>query len=212
MEQYGFVLTAMATVTASLIAARALLKSKKLEQKQKAIEKNLRAIDLIIDFSVFNTIIREVDKLYENSKADKFLSLYATNGQDAFRFVTAVYEQHRGNEATMSVGATSKYVQLEVDNSYKTMLYEIEHIGIVYFDVDSMELSDLKSIYLSEKVTHAAVMFLQRIKLDDANDVLIYCSIGTHEDEGWTLQDRLEIKKCHGILRQATEKLIIKQT
>lgn len=202
------VLSLIGTIISSGIAAWAVVRSKKIEKENKELKKSNNALELLFDFNIFNNIVHHVNEAFKNTKADRYLTLYATNGKSDFRFVTAMFEHHKEGEHTrLSMGAVSKYVKLETDNEYKRLLKEAEINGIAYLDVIEMEDCDLRNIYIAEKVFHSAVMFLNRIPMNDSNDLLLYCSLATHNINEYTQDEKLIIKRLSGALRNETDKL-----
>lgn len=202
------VLSLIGTVLSSAIAAWAVVKSKKVEKENKELKKSYNALDILFDFTVFNNIVYHVNEAFKQTKADRYLTLYATNGKSDFRFVTAMFEHHKdGEHARLSMGAVNKYVKLETDEQYKRMLKEAELNGNVYVDVIEMQDCDLKNIYIAEKVFHSAIMFLNRVQVDDKNDLLLFCSIATHQPEPFTAAEMTVLKQLNGVLKAETEKL-----
>lgn len=201
---FGF----LGVIISSFIAAKALIKSKVIEKENKELKKNFNALDILFDFSVFNKIVYQVNELFATTKADRYLTLYATNGKTDFRFVTSMFEHHKNNEyLKLSAGAVNKYVKLQFDAHYLNLIKEAEHVGPVFLEVIEMPECDLKNIYISEKILHSCVMFLNRIQIDNDNDLILFCSIATHSPEHFTPTEITIFKQAHGVLKDATEKL-----
>lgn len=154
------------------------------------------------ELEVFNEMRDIIDTIFHNTKADRFLILTALNGKTDFRFATAVYEQHNNTQKTLlSVGATSKYVKFEFDDKYKNMLKQAEREGMIMLETSKMDPSDLKSIYLSEKVSFANIYFLLRKKIDDKNDRIFYCSVASHSGEPFTDAENVLFKARVGQIK-----------
>lgn len=208
MLDYAPLFSLIGVLASALIAAKALIKSKVIEKENKELKTNYNALDILFDFSVFNKIVYQVNELFATTKADRYLTLYATNGKSNFKFVTSMFEHHKDTQfVRLSEGAVNKYVQLQFDLHYLNLLKEVEHVGPVFLDVIEMPECDLKNIYISEKVFHSCVMFLNRIEIDKENDLLLFCSIATHSAEKFTPLEITIIKQAHGVLKDATEKL-----
>ena len=201
-------LSFLGTLFSSGIAAWAVVRSKRIEKENKELKKSYNALDILFDFNIFNNIIYHVNEAFKKTKADRYLTLYATNGKSDFRFVTAMFEHHKeGKHTRLSIGAVNKYVKVETDTEYKKLLKDAEVNGDKYLDVIEMPDSDLKNIYIAEKVFHSVVLFLNRIRMNDQNDLLLYCSIATHDPEPFTAEEKTSLKQLAGALRNETEKL-----
>jgi len=208
MLDYAPLFAFLGVVISSYITAKALIRSKVIEKENKELKKNYNALDILFDFSVFNKIVYQVNELFAKTKADRYLTLYATNGKTDFKFVTSMFEHHKDNEfIRLTTGAVSKYIKLQFDAHYLALLKEVEHVGPVFLDVIEMPECDLKNVYISEKILHSCVMFLNRIQIDDNNDLLLFCSIATHSAEKFTPAEITIIKQAHGVLKDATDNL-----
>lgn len=158
-----------------------------------------RVADLTPDLKVG---VREMVELYEvgkemlsETKADRFLMLAGSNGKEDFRVTSVIYEQHSDTGlANLSIGAIKRFQGFEFDRAYLDMLKSIEHSGEIFYDVDQMRDSDLKSIYQGEQVHHSSVWFLRRIPIDAHNDFIIYCSLATHQPKQYTDIEKVKLK------------------
>ena len=149
----------------------------------------------MFDLQLFNELKDSVDDAFSVTNSDRFLILSANNGKYDMNFCTAIYEQHKHTEKVMlSVGATNKYVDFKFDDKYRQMLKQIEFQDSMVLEVDKMEESDLKTIYQSESVTQSKISFLLRVKIDDENDKIYYCSFATHNKDGYSKEDLLILK------------------
>ena len=98
------------------------------------------------------------------------------------------------NNLSDIIGGTSKYVRFRFDKAYLEMLKESEIRDKVSINTNTMPESDLKNIYLTENITDSEVYFLKREKIDENNDVIFYCSVATHNGEGYNRSDKTLIK------------------
>lgn len=181
-----------------------------LKRENKILKQKNRDLsqELVFDLSTFNEINSIVGQMFKNTHSDRFLILAATNGKTELRQASVLYEQHfidGENKAVLSLGATNKYQNYVFDKHYLKILKqcEIERDG-VFFEVATMEDSDLKNIYESEGVKFSSVHFLSRNKIDEVNDRLFYCSVATHGDESFRRQDKTLI---HSYVGQVKNKL-----
>ena len=178
-------------------AANLYFENKKLKKENKNLKQEVEDISqpIEMDLKFFNSIKDIVENIFQITKADRFLILTATNGTKEMKFATAVYEQHNKNEKiSLSIGATSKYVRFEFDSEYKRMLKEAENVGPINLNVEKMQPCDLKIIYEAEQIKHSKVFFLVRMKIDDINDRVFYCSVATKSEHEYTKVERLLIR------------------
>ena len=167
-------------------------------------------MDLIIDLKFLNAIREKVEDIFKNTSAERFLILFAINGKTDFNFVTVIYEQHKLNMGDdSSFGAINKYINIEIDEDYRRYLKESEIIGPVYLTVSTMNDNLLKSFYTIENISHSIIKFIKRLKKDDNNDVLIYCSIAKKDNKDFTEKERTIIKTNIDVIKGATNELNI---
>lgn len=144
----------------------------------------LGALNRLLDFTSFNEIRDSVDRMFDNTKADRFMIIIAMNGTTDFRVISVIFEQHKNKK--WKVNAIIRYRDVEIDDAFKKTLKDCEKYGSVNFDVKKMKPQLLKDFYVIEKVKHSKFRFLHRQKIDERNDVVIYSSIATHESEPFT--------------------------
>lgn len=156
------------------------------EAEAEANERSLKlgALNRLLDFTSFNEIRDSVDRMFDNTKADRFMIIIAMNGQSDFRVISVIFEQHKNKK--WKVNAIIRYRDVEIDNQFRKTLKDSEQYGCVDFDVNTMKPQLLKDFYIIEKVKHSKFRFLHRQSIDNKNDVVIYSSIATHEDEPFT--------------------------
>lgn len=161
---------------------------------QQQIESDLKLIyyNQIINFTSFNTIRNSVKKMFEKTKATRFLILIAMNGKTDFRVVNAVFQQHK--EDDYEIDAISTYKNIEIDVPYQQMLKLTKVKPVVELETVKMKDQILKDYYQDEGINHALVRQLLRQRIDDDNVFLIYSSIGTHYDKKFTRAEKTFIK------------------
>jgi hypothetical protein len=191
---------------AAIIAAGAAYVGKiKYDSKKEAkqLKKEIKDLSsgVVIDLSTFNDILHKVNNIFTQTCIDRFLILSAMNGKEDLRICTANYEQVNVNgnvSSKLSLGATGRYFNFAFDKAYRDMLKRIERNQVPEeCKVSQMQDCDLKRIYLNEKVTEAHVFFLKRVKIDNYNDRVFYCSYATHRSEGISDNDALTIRLYH---------------
>lgn len=192
------------------------LEVKKLEQEIAYFKKQeldacikISFIDRIMDFPFFNALANSVDRIFDLTKADRFLLLIAKNGKTDFSIVNVVFEQHKSKDYKINAIARYRNVDVSQDPAYRRMLKDAEHNGVVDLETATMPECLLKQFYLMEKVTFSKVRFLARKPIDEDNDFVIYSSLSTHDNEPFTLAERTFIKtQYEGTIKPSLNQVI----
>ena len=193
------IIGAVPTITVSILLYRKDIKVKKmelesakqdLETKQKGIK--LNALEKLLDFTSFNIIRNSVDRIFENTKADRFMILIAVNGKVDFNIVSVIFEQHK--TAKWKVNAIIRYRDVNIDDKFRQLLKELEYRGTIDIKVEDMTNQLLKDFYIIEKLKYAKFQFLHREHIDEDNDVLIYSTVSTHINIPFTKTENAIIK------------------
>lgn len=154
-----------------------------LKEDKKNSELRITIVDKILDISLLGKIQDAVKNMFDETKADRFLILVAVNGKVNFNVVSVIYEQHKDSEYRGN--AIARYRNLEIDEDYRNMLKEAEAKGYVEIDTQTMPDSLLKSIYKVEGVNHSKIRHLLRLPIDEGNDILVFSSVATHEEDSF---------------------------
>jgi len=183
-----------------VLVTSALLHVREIKKKNIEIERHIRekkehqikadVLDKVLSFSAFNKIKAAVDELFRTTKADRFLILIAINGKVDFNIVSVIFEQHKTTK--YQVNAIARYRSLKIDGEYRKMLRDAEKFGMIHFKTEELSPSLLKGIYTIEHVVYSEIRHLLRLPIDDNNDVLIYSSLATHEEEEFTELERTQ--------------------
>ena len=164
--------------------------------KQKEAAKNqsikINALDKLLDFTSFNIIRNSVDRILDNTKADRFMILIAVNGKTDFNVVSVIFEQHK--TAKWKVNAIIRYRDVHIDDKFRKLLKDVEYKGTLDIRVDEMENQLLKDFYIIEKLKHVKFQFLHREHVDENNDVIIYSTVSTHLSTPFTKIENAVIK------------------
>jgi hypothetical protein len=187
-------------VFTAIITGYYSVKVKKLEKENGVISDKLsranaelECIDIVFGADTIAVINEVVDTIFEKTKAERFLVLFAVNGKVDFNFVSVCYERTKSN---VGRGAIYRYVRVKIDEHYKKMLKIAEMDGSVYIDVDAMEDCLLKDIYTSsaEGIKFSVVNFVGRKSIDSSNDMLFYNSVSTSSKSSFTHDEFFDIK------------------
>lgn len=184
----------------------ALLEKDMLKKEKEETQIKLDFLNRIMDFEFINEISESVARMFEKTKADRFLILVAKNGKVDFNIVSVVFEQHKKLE--YRINAIARYRNVHIDNDYRQLLKEAEKNGVVRLEVEKMHDSVLRDFYLNEGVKFSKIRFLARKPIDNDNDFLVYSSISTHESKDFTKNELVEIKtQYEGTILRAIEKV-----
>lgn len=169
------------------------------EKKRTKLE--LSMLTLFIRYDAYEMIDEQISYLKEHTSLSRFLILFAINGKKDFNTVTVIYEDTRGKQ---SKGAMKRYVRLPIDSHYRNMLKETEKRGFVNINIEDLpEKSLLRSIYEreDEQVKHSKIIFLDRLHVDEDNDLLLFASAGTHENKEFTPKEKHLIRIATNSIR-----------
>lgn len=173
------------------------------EKKDLTAQLKDASASIVVSIESLNEIRDAVDRMFKDTCADRFLILAARNGKAIPNRTTAIYEQHKATGlATISIGATHRYVDFQLDEPYKKMLKQAENHGQVFIETDSMDPGALKDIYVYEEVEASSIHFLMRTPIDTNNDRLWYCSVATHNPAKFSDRDMTMIKAHVGTIRK----------
>lgn len=175
------------------------------KEHYKMKEDNIKKDDVIEEYKLRNEVLDEVisitsasyitnavNCIFDKTKSERFLLLFAINGKNHFNIVSVFFEQHK--TGAFPVGAVARYRNVKIDKCYREMLIQAELEGSFLINAELMPESLLKNIYELEGVTHAQITHLLRHSMDKDNDVLLYSSCGTHKKAPFTKKELFYIK------------------
>lgn len=177
----------------------------KYAKEKKDLKEQLKdaSASIVVSIESLNEIRDAVDRMFKDTCADRFLILAARNGKAVPNRTTAIYEQHKATGlATISIGATHRYVDFQLDEPYKKLLKQAENHGAVFLETETMQSGALKDIYVYEEVEASSVHFLMRTPIDTNNDRLWYCSVATHNPAKFSDRDKTMIGAHVGTIRK----------
>jgi hypothetical protein len=195
----GFV----ATITASIAAYAVIYNKKDAKKKEKEIsvlKLELKAISAFFDWELYSIIYEQCNIIFEETKVNRILFLFAINGKTEFQQATAIYEHpHKKNK---HYGSGKRYVKVRIDDVYRQYIKKSEKNGDVILNIETMEDGLLKDIYLSakEEVKHSIFKFIKRSSLDGENDAVVYSSVATTESVPFTSVEKTLINNCYSAI------------
>lgn len=204
-------ITQIGAVAVALIAAFQAFQIERLRKAGKRkdghiiqFRKHFTAISLFIDLELISIISGKVDEVFYNTGIDRFLLLIAVNGKDSFNVVSVVYERHKTGSGATRIDAIDRYSHVIIDADYKKMLKDAEIEGRVLMDVDMMNTdSILYNLYRAEGVTASIVKLISRVRVDNENSLLLYCSFATHDESKISKRDELFVHTLYGGIQGA---------
>jgi len=179
-----------------------------LEKDNLDLKNEVRAYTLLYDQEFITIINKSIDNIFSQTKADRFLLLFAVNGKSNFSHVTACLERRQN---LLDSKTSTLYQRLVVDEAYKMMLNYIEysHDNKMNFATNKMANVLLKRIYSlkTENVKHSNVYFIKRINIDNDNDLLLFCSVATDIEDAYTTDEHLIIDANINNVRSKSDNL-----
>jgi hypothetical protein len=155
------------------------------ESKNKLTKTQLKVtiLDRLAELAVFNELKNAADRIFEQTKADSFIILYATNGSHLIRSVSVSFGLQKNPSMTAPI---IRYKDVEIDDSYRAILKTLEQEGKMDFHRSDMEAQILKDFFTLEGINTIKLNFIDRRNLDEMNDIIIFCTIGSYKKEDWT--------------------------
>lgn len=152
-----------------------------------------------LDFAAFvndwGGILKDIESLMNKSTLDRFLIFRAWNGVSNPRWTTAVFQFRKGRQEHIS------YIHFELDVDYIERLKTITDGKDIYFNVDDIPPSAVKSIYLNEGVKASYWSHLHSKQIDKHSRTITYCSFATMDERGLDENTQTRIKIILGRLR-----------
>ena len=230
LELIQSIIPHIAAVILALISGFFMLKTKKLELKTKNLKEEnekaseqvekakieerkakieLSALAVLFDTKFFNFLEEKVGDIFNNTRATRFLILYAINGKTDFKHATVTYEHIRGEKGK---GAIKRYTKVKIDDGYRNLLKVIEEFGSFTLNVNEMNKEDLLyKIYTmpQEEVNHSIVKFIARKRIDENNDLIFYSTIATTDNEEFTQGEKTYIRMIFSHIREMSKTIQI---
>ena len=196
----GLTITAFVTGWYAIKVKKLELKNETSQKQVSRLKAELTCINVLFEYKLIALLNTTVEHIFQETKAERFIILFAINGKTDFNFVSVCYEKTKSDKGS---GAMYRYVRVAIDDHYRQMLKYVEKDKQVYLDVEHMPDCLLKNIYQSivEGVTYSGIHFIARHNIDQDNDSLVYCSIATTNNEDFTRGEKTSIKVAMDNLR-----------
>lgn len=187
--------TPISAIVVAIIVAYTSLKKRHtiVKQENKVLRIELSCVNILFNHEFLKALNKHVESIFQETRIDRFLILFAVNGKDTVKYATVCYEK---NKSSNHLGAIYRYIRLEVDTHYQNLLKQVEAMGSVHLIVKEMPKCMLKTIYQSreEEIKFSTVKFIKRIEVDDLNDIIVYSSMATAHNEDLTDEEHLILK------------------
>lgn len=192
----GVIITTIGVITAAFLGA--------FDKLFPAKEPKQYNDSLYVTFEQLTELNETINNLFNNTSADRFLLLISNHENEGYNWVSAIYEQHYNTtdpsskkDIAISIGATGRYVKLDMDTDYKMMVEEARKSSPVRLNISTMRDSMLKNIYLYERVTYSNIYFLydivRRVK-GKKQTTTLFCSIAKHGQNSFFPEDETYMK------------------
>jgi len=206
----GELITQIGGIAVAIIAAWQTIRVEKVrkESKRKDVQlressRNLAALSLLVDFELTSAVSYKIEQVFEQTSIDRFLLIIAVNGRSDFSTVSVVFEKFKNRDTANRIDAIDAYSHVRIDHHYKELLKNVEALGLVKLVTDSMpEDSMLYSIYQNEGVKASHVYPVTRMKVDENNDMLLFCSYAAR-GVMIGVKDSAFIRMIHGGIQNA---------
>jgi|GEM_PF-6690766 len=196
------IITSLGTIIAGAFGAfDKFIKFKKNDEKENFGDNSITSLK--VTFENLTELNSAINDLFSHTTADSFL-LLLSNLDEGYNWVSAIYEQHFDSpdlitkkNIALSIGATGRYVKIDMDLDYRMMIEEIRKSSPVRIVVPYMKNSMLKNIYMYEKVTHSNIYFLYDIykKVNNKNvKTTLFCSIAKHGESPFLTAEETYMK------------------
>lgn len=210
-------ISSITAIIVALIAGYANLKKKhdtlkteneELSQDKDKLISELSAISILFNHKFLTILEENVSELFDSTKMTRFLILFAVNGKESFRFITACYERNKLPDAKNVI---RKYVRMKLDDNYKNTLRNLEKEGELSVNIDDLPNSLLKDMYEyhSLDVHYSMLHFIKRIPINEDNDLLLYASTSTTSKEDFDKFEKFAIRNAVNIIRNEGRNLNI---
>jgi len=168
----------------------------------------LSAVTVLFHYRLLSVIEESVGEIFVNTKAKKFLILFAVNGKTHFNHVTACFERNKNPKSSYIL---RKYRRIRIDDEYKKILKQIELDSSVLLETAKLKESILKQMHSSynQDTKFVVLNFLRRMPIDTENDLLLYISVSTDEDEIFTDEELFVISNSINLIKDHAEEIQI---
>jgi hypothetical protein len=122
---------------------------------------------------------KDLINLLETTCIDRFMILRAWNGHLEPRWTTSVYQLRSGDQAPIA------YIHFELDQDYVIKVRETVASGSMYMTTETMEPSEIRSVYEAEGVTASLWAHIDTFDVPGSTSKAVaYCSFATHDPAG----------------------------
>ncbi|CAB4185264.1 hypothetical protein UFOVP1492_92 [uncultured Caudovirales phage] len=153
---------------------------------------------LHVTFQQVQDLEKEIRHIFDRTTADRFLLLIAKSNGKVYDKVSVLYEQHATDKNSdilmLSTGAVTKYVNLDLDDDYRSMLASIRQQFPVHIRVNKMAHGMLRDLYLYEKVTASNIYFLYDLVSRSGTTITLFCSVAKHGAEEFKASEETYMK------------------
>ena len=140
-------------------------------------------LDKLSEFAVFNEIKNSIYRIFDKTRADRFLLLFSLNGTRELKRVSVAFEIHKNPQTS---NAIVRYRDVQIDNQYRELINRLEVEGTIDLSREQMTPQILKDFFTIEGMNTIKLTFVERRHLDKQNDIVIFGTIVAEEKEPWS--------------------------
>jgi len=129
-------------------------------------------------------ILHIVRNIFEQTTTDRVMFFLAKNGKTDFKKINLILPYYKDERDTEN--EEMNYNELKIDSQYKSYFNEMERAGHIVLDVSKMPNQILKTIYNQKKIKHSLLVFIKREKMNQEDDLIIYCSFSKFNETPYT--------------------------
>lgn len=148
--------------------------------KDNVYQSKINILKEIFDLQKFSELERLINLICDNTSMDRFTIMFVMNGKIDFNYMTVIYDQSKIDH---SIGGTSPYAKFPIDHAYKTLVNKIEKGRPVWHSIPDKTMGNIVDFIELEGIKHIMYLKVKRIPIDEFNDIVVYLSISSTDEE-----------------------------
>jgi hypothetical protein len=141
----------------------------------------IKTIKELFDFQRFSGLQNLLQRLFKKGPIDRFTLMFVMNGKIDFHYMTVLMDE--SNIANTALSEISPYSRFLIDGQYGAIIKETELGHFVWRCAPDFKAGGLDDFLNLEQIKCIGWAFVQRIKLDSQNDIVVYCSFSSEKGE-----------------------------
>ena len=186
-EAFKDIMQILGVVGTTLMGYLAQKKNKALKRQKEVVDKlkdniyqaKIRQVKEVYDLQRFSNFQQIVHKMFAGTPIDRFAIMFVMNGKVDFNFLTVLFDESMLNP---EIGDISPYTRFPIDDAYRSMLRSCERNGFVWRDGPDFGVGVIDDYLVLEKIKCIGWGFVQRVRLDEFNDLLVFASVSSESE------------------------------